>query len=174
MHGAAQSLLGARVHTRLPLTHLLSCIPRARHGRRQSFSFSRGFNPAPSSRRTGQTNISIRKIHFDTRYKYKYQIQIHFSSLIPEFWDLPWWLSSKEFTCQAGEVGSILRLGRSPGGGNDNPIRYSRLGKSQGQKSLAGCRVTKESTRGSNSRTTTTTDATSGKAAAVSPPVSHP
>ena len=27
---------------------------------------------------------------------------------------LPWWLSRKESTCQAGEVGLILVLGRSP------------------------------------------------------------
>ena len=28
---------------------------------------------------------------------------------------LPRWLSGKESTCQAGDVGSILGLGRSPG-----------------------------------------------------------
>ena len=30
---------------------------------------------------------------------------------------LPWWLSSKESACNAGDVGSIPELGRSPGGG---------------------------------------------------------
>ena len=38
-------------------------------------------------------------------------------------------LSSKEFTCNAGDVGnarSILVLGRSPGEGN-NPLQYSGL-----------------------------------------------
>ena len=31
---------------------------------------------------------------------------------------LLWWLSSKESTCSAGDVGSIPCLGRSPGGGH--------------------------------------------------------
>ena len=33
----------------------------------------------------------------------------------------------KESACQAGEVGSILGLGRSPGEGNGNPLQYSCL-----------------------------------------------
>ena len=43
---------------------------------------------------------------------------------------LPQWLSSKEFACNevaAGVVGSILELGRSPGGGHDNVLQYSCL-----------------------------------------------
>ena len=40
---------------------------------------------------------------------------------------LPWWLSGKESTCHAGNSGSILGLGRSPGGGHDKPLRYSCL-----------------------------------------------
>ena len=35
----------------------------------------------------------------------------------------------KEPTCNAGELGSIPRLGRSPGGGNSSPLQYSSLGK---------------------------------------------
>ena len=38
------------------------------------------------------------------------------------------WLSDKETTCQAGDVGSIIELGRSPREGNGNPRRYSCLG----------------------------------------------
>ena len=30
---------------------------------------------------------------------------------------LPWWLSGKEFACNAGNLGSILEMGRSPGEG---------------------------------------------------------
>ena len=41
---------------------------------------------------------------------------------------LPWWLSGKEFACQAGDAGSIPGLGQSPGGGNGNPLQYSCLG----------------------------------------------
>ena len=43
---------------------------------------------------------------------------------------LPWWLSGKESTCNAevaGDAGSIFGSGRSPGGGNGNPLQYSCL-----------------------------------------------
>ena len=44
---------------------------------------------------------------------------------------LPKWLSGKESTANAGDAGdagdssSILGPGRSPGGGNGNPLQYS-------------------------------------------------
>ena len=41
---------------------------------------------------------------------------------------LPWWLSSKESTCNAGDSDSIPGLDTSPGEGNDNPLQYSCLG----------------------------------------------
>ena len=41
---------------------------------------------------------------------------------------LPWWLSSKESTCNAKDLGLIPRLGRSPGEENGNPLQYSCLG----------------------------------------------
>ena len=37
------------------------------------------------------------------------------------------WLSGKESACQCGATGSIPGLGRSPGGGNGNPLQYSCL-----------------------------------------------
>ena len=37
-----------------------------------------------------------------------------------------------------GAAGSIPGAGRSPGGGNDNPLQYSCLENPHGQKSLAG------------------------------------
>ena len=54
---------------------------------------------------------------------------------------LPWWLSSKEPACQAGDVGdtgSIPGLGRFPGVGNGNPLQYSCLEDPHGHRSLAG------------------------------------
>ena len=36
------------------------------------------------------------------------------------------------------DVGLIPRLGRLPGGGHGNPLQYSCLEKSHGQRSLAG------------------------------------
>ena len=41
---------------------------------------------------------------------------------------LPGWLSGKESACQAGDLGLIPGLGRSPGEGNSNPLQYSCLG----------------------------------------------
>ena len=43
---------------------------------------------------------------------------------------LPWWLSSQEPTCNAGDAGdagSVPGLGRSPGGGHGNLLQYSCL-----------------------------------------------
>ena len=47
----------------------------------------------------------------------------------------------KESSCNAGDTedeGSIPESGRSPGGGNGNPLQYSYLEKSHGQRNLAG------------------------------------
>jgi len=38
-----------------------------------------------------------------------------------------WWLSGKEHACNAGDMGLIPGLQRSPGGGNGNPLQYSCL-----------------------------------------------
>ena len=43
----------------------------------------------------------------------------------------------KESTCNAGDLGSILGSGRSPGGGRGNQLQYFYL-KSYGQWSLVG------------------------------------
>ena len=49
----------------------------------------------------------------------------------------------------AGDLGSIPGLGRSPGGGHGNPLQYSCLGNPHGQRSLEGYspRGSKESDR---------------------------
>ena len=47
----------------------------------------------------------------------------------------------KNTPANVGEVrdsGSILGLGRSPGGGHDNPLQYSCLENPHGQRSVAG------------------------------------
>ena len=53
---------------------------------------------------------------------------------------LPWWLSHKEPTCNAGGLGSIPGSGRSPGEGNGNLLQYPCLENSADrlQRSLAG------------------------------------
>ena len=40
---------------------------------------------------------------------------------------LPWLVSGKEFTCDAGDLGLIPGSGRSLGEGNGNPLQYSYL-----------------------------------------------
>ena len=40
---------------------------------------------------------------------------------------LPQRQSGKEFACNAGDLGSIPGLGRSPGKGNGNPLQFSCL-----------------------------------------------
>ena len=44
----------------------------------------------------------------------------------------------KESACNAGDLGSIPVLGRSPGRGHGNPHQYPRLENPQGQRSLVG------------------------------------
>ena len=44
----------------------------------------------------------------------------------------------KESACNAGELGSIPGLGRSPGGGSGNPLQYSCPKNFHGQMTLVG------------------------------------
>ena len=46
----------------------------------------------------------------------------------------PWWLSSKESSCQYRRPGLILASGRSPGEGNCSPLQYSCLGNPMDSK----------------------------------------
>ena len=39
----------------------------------------------------------------------------------------------KESACNAGDLGSVAGLGRSPGGGHGNPLQYSHLENSMDQ-----------------------------------------
>ena len=41
-------------------------------------------------------------------------------------------------TCNAGDLGLIPGLGRSPGGGHGNPLQYSCLENPHGQRILGG------------------------------------
>ena len=52
--------------------------------------------------------------------------------------DFPGWPDGKGFTCNAGDLASIPGLGRSPGGGYGNPLKYSSLENPHGQMKLAG------------------------------------
>ena len=50
----------------------------------------------------------------------------------------PGGLVSTESTCNAGDLGLIPDLGRSPGGGHGNPYQYSCLENPHRQRSLEG------------------------------------
>ena len=50
-----------------------------------------------------------------------------FEGQVHDRMDLAGRTSSKESACNARDVGSIPRLGRSPGGGYGNPLQYSCL-----------------------------------------------
>ena len=54
---------------------------------------------------------------------------------------LSWWLSRKESTCNAGDVGLFPGSGRSLGGGHSNQsnILAGKIRKSHGQRSLICC-----------------------------------
>ena len=45
--------------------------------------------------------------------------------------------ADKESACNAGDLGSIPGLGRSPGRGHDNPLQYSCLENPHSRRSLA-------------------------------------
>ena len=47
----------------------------------------------------------------------------------------------KNLHANAGDTGSIPESGSLPGEGKANPLQYSCLEKSHGQRSLAGCRL---------------------------------
>ena len=57
---------------------------------------------------------------------------------IPVFLGFAVGSDSKESTCNAGDLGSIPGLGRSPGGGHGNQLQYSCLENPYGQRSLEG------------------------------------
>ena len=52
--------------------------------------------------------------------------------LRPE-WGFPGGAVVKDPPANAGDIGLIPRLGRSPGGGNGNPLQYSCLGNSMAE-----------------------------------------
>ena len=53
--------------------------------------------------------------------------------------DFPGGTDSEESVCDEGNLSLFPGLGRSPGGGHGNPLRYSCLENRHGQRSLAGC-----------------------------------
>ena len=73
-------------------------------------------------------------------------------------WGFPGGSVVKNPPANAGDLGSISGLGRSPGGRNDNPLQYSCLGNSldRGTWQAIVCGVAKEFGHDSNLTTKTT------------------
>jgi len=61
--------------------------------------------------------------------------------LTPVLLGFPGGSAGKESACDARDLGSIPRLGRSPGEGNSYPLQFSFLENLHGQRSLAGYTV---------------------------------
>ena len=75
-----------------------------------------------------------------------------FNPCTMEPWGFPDDSDGNESACNAGDLGSLLALGRSPGEGNGNPLQYSCLGNSTDRGTLWATihRVAKGRTRLSN------------------------
>ena len=56
----------------------------------------------------------------------------------PVFLGFPCGSDGKESACCVGDRGSVLGLGRCPGGGHGNPLQDSCLENPHGQRSLEG------------------------------------
>ena len=54
-------------------------------------------------------------------------------------WSFPGGSDCKKSVCNAGDLGSIPGLRRSPGGRHGNPLQCSCLENPHGQRSLGGC-----------------------------------
>ena len=63
-----------------------------------------------------------------------------------KYWGFPGGAGIKTLPANAGDLGSFLGSGRSPGGGNSNPVLYSCLKNSidRGIWWIIVCGVTKE------------------------------
>ena len=92
-----------------------------------------GFLGSSSGKRI---HLQWRKLLFDS-WVGKFPWRRH-SLLTAVFLGFPCGSDGKESTCNAGDLGSLPGLGRSPGGGHGNPLQYSCLENPHGQMSLMG------------------------------------
>ena len=98
----------------------------------------------------GRKKADITELLSTHYFIYIYQIRSVAQSMIPEsgrssgegigthsgILGFPGGSDSKESVCNVGDLGTILGLGRSPGGGHGNPLQYSCLENPHGQSSL--------------------------------------
>ena len=80
-----------------------------------------------------QVDENLKKTRSEVELVFPRKASVYYTSLgFPSGWD------GKESASNAGDLGSIPRLGRYPGGGHGNPFQYSCLENPHGQRSLAG------------------------------------
>ena len=84
---------------------------------------------------SGTKNNNIENLETWSGYSYSFKILYTYIYTHTGF---PGGSDSKESACNVGALGSILGLGRSPGGGHGNPFQYSCLENPHGQRSLVG------------------------------------
>ena len=65
-------------------------------------------------------------------------IEVVMIAMSTRHWCFPGGSDSKEYSCNAGDLGLIPGLGRSLRGRYGNPLQYSCLENPHGQRSLAG------------------------------------
>ena len=70
----------------------------------------------------GIEELSLAMLHVTSEPHFPY---IDTEGLTP--YGLPWCFQTQESACSAGDLGSVSGLGRSPGGGNGNPLQNSCL-----------------------------------------------
>ena len=63
------------------------------------------------------------------------RLHFHFHFIYRDF---PGGPDGKESACNAGGLGLLPGLGKSPGGGHGNPLQHASLEKPHGQRSLVG------------------------------------
>ena len=103
-------------------------------------------NPAASGHQLGRA--SLRPSRWGTEvgphlsppatWPQREEAQASFSLAIAALPGFPGDSVGKESACNIGDLSSIPGSGRSPAEGNGHPLQHSGLGKSQGQRSLAG------------------------------------
>ena len=87
---------------------------------------------AKMSRNTPGGKTTFRGVPFQWNH------MIRYLPLRDEMMGFPCGSDGKESACDAGDLGSIPGLGRSPGGGHGNPLQSSCLENPHGQRSLVG------------------------------------
>ena len=92
----------------------------------------------------GQVQAKIKNSVVTEKNVYLLCIQVSVPRLVPDIniffsiCDFPGSSDGKESACNAGDLGSVPGLGRSPGGGYGNLLQYSCLENPHGQRSLVG------------------------------------